>query len=285
MAGTTTVIHQPGLSYQKEYSGSVQYIGGYDEGEDGDIFSPHNQGADNGSQVPMGLEVFENVSKLVAHQNVADNEAWWGRLDFDVSDGAGNQLFDVKEIKTLNPWLQALLGDSRPYYMKIINSVTGSWIMELEHPFSCNSPAFCPWVAPSMTVRMPTGEVLGHIKHAPRETLGSFLGPSYYFQVYNYEGNLSYKIQGPNCYPFECKRDNVAVFKILKESEKVGSESQQIGEITHNWRGCCGGICSCCISGERDFASISFPSSSSAEDKALFLGLLFLVMHCYMEIQ
>lgn len=282
---STTVIHQPGLSYQKEYSGSVQYIGGYDEGDDGDVFSPQKKGADNGQPIPMGLEVFENVSKLVAHQNVADDEAWWGRMDFSIKDGAGNQLFDVKEIKTLNPWIQAFLGNSRPYYMKVINTATSSWIMELEHPFSLNSPAFCPWVAPSMTVRMPTGEVLGHIKHASRETLGSCLGPSYYFDVYNYEGDLIYKVQGPTCYPFECKRDNVAVFKILREGPKTESEHQQIGEITHNWRGCCGGICSCCITGEPDFVSISFMLALSAEDKALFLGLLFLVMHCYMEVQ
>lgn len=71
---STTVIHQPGLSYQKEYSGSVQYIGGYDEGDDGDVFSPQKKGADNGQPIPMGLEVFENVSKLVAHQNVTDDE-------------------------------------------------------------------------------------------------------------------------------------------------------------------------------------------------------------------
>lgn len=76
------MIHQPGLSYQKEYSGSVQYIGGYDEGDDGDVFSPQKKGADNGQPIPMGLEVFENVSKLVAHQNVADDE---GKKQFIVS--------------------------------------------------------------------------------------------------------------------------------------------------------------------------------------------------------
>lgn len=25
--------------------------------------------------------------------------AWWGRMDFSIKDGAGNQLFDVKESK------------------------------------------------------------------------------------------------------------------------------------------------------------------------------------------
>ena len=73
---STTVIHQPGISSQKEYSGSVQYIGGYDRpyADDGDVFVHEKQGASNEVPIPMGLEVFENVSKLVAHQNVADDE-------------------------------------------------------------------------------------------------------------------------------------------------------------------------------------------------------------------
>ena len=47
-----------------------------------------------------------------------------------------------------------------------------------------------------------------------RETCGSWLGPSYYFEVYNYEGNLVYKVEGPAGYPWECTRDSVAVFKV-----------------------------------------------------------------------
>lgn len=284
---STTVIHQPGISSQKEYSGSVQYIGGYDGpyADDGDVFVHEKQGASNEVPIPMGLEVFENVSKLVAHQNVADDEAWWGRMDFTVDDGAGTQLFNVREIQTLNSLLQALLGNNRPFYMKVINSATNNWIMELEHPVSCGFPVLCPWGAPEMTVRMPTGEVLGHIKHTARETCGSWLGPSFYFDIYNYEGALIYKVQGPAGYPCECTRDDVAVFKIMKEGPTSESGNTQIGEITHSWRGCCGGICSCCISGDPDFVSISFPLSLSAEEKALFLGLLFIVMHSYLEIQ
>ena len=72
----TTVIHQPGISYQKEYSGSVQYIGGY-EGpyvDDADVFVQQAPGSSNHVPIPMGLEVFENVSKFVAHQNVAKED-------------------------------------------------------------------------------------------------------------------------------------------------------------------------------------------------------------------
>jgi len=80
----TTVIHQPGISYQKEYSGSVQYIGGY-EGpyvDNEDVFVKQDPGSSNHIiPIPMGLEVFENVSKFVAHQNVAKED---GKLVFIV---------------------------------------------------------------------------------------------------------------------------------------------------------------------------------------------------------
>lgn len=75
----TTVIHQPGISYQKEYSGSVQYIGGY-EGpyvDDADTFVQQAPGSSNHAPIPMGLEVFENVSKFVAHQNVDKEDGKW----------------------------------------------------------------------------------------------------------------------------------------------------------------------------------------------------------------
>ena len=79
----TTVIHQPGISNQKEYSGSVQYIGGYNGPyvDDGDVFVQQGQESANQVPIPMGLEVFENVSKFVAHQNVAKEE---GKLLFNL---------------------------------------------------------------------------------------------------------------------------------------------------------------------------------------------------------
>lgn len=79
----TTVIHQPGISYQKEYSGSVQYIGGFDGPyvDDGDVLVQQGPGSASQVPIPMGLEVFENVSKFVAHQNVAKEE---GKLLFNL---------------------------------------------------------------------------------------------------------------------------------------------------------------------------------------------------------
>lgn len=272
----TNVVVQPGMSGHKSFSGSVQYIGGYD----GSYADDKNEDARNDNPIPMGLEVFEGINKLVAHQVVGSDEAWWSRMEFVVDDGAGRQLFDIKEIKTLNSWLQFLMGQSRPFYMKVIDSNSNNWIMELEHPASCPSPGMCPWASTEMTVRMPTGEVLGHIKHSDRETFGSWLGPSTYFDIYNYEGNLIYKVKGPSGYPCECTRDKVAAFQIFKE----GTQSEQVGQLTHTWRGPCGGMCSCCISEEPDFVSVQFEESLSAEDKALFLGLVFVVMHSYWEM-
>ena len=70
------ITHQPGLSGQKEYSGSVQYIGGYDGPYSGDwdVFVQEGQGANNEPPIPMGLEVFERLTKLVAHQVVGNSE-------------------------------------------------------------------------------------------------------------------------------------------------------------------------------------------------------------------
>ena len=79
----STVIHQPGISYQKEYSGSVQYIGGY-EGpyvDNEDVFVQQAPGSSDHVPIPMGLEVFENVSKFVTHQNVAKED---GKLVFNL---------------------------------------------------------------------------------------------------------------------------------------------------------------------------------------------------------
>ena len=66
----------------------------------------------------------------------------------------------------MNSFLQGLMGRSRPFYLKVIDMARNSWIMEFEHPASCGLYVFCPWASPEMTVRMPTGEVLGHIKHS-----------------------------------------------------------------------------------------------------------------------
>lgn len=78
----TTVTQQPGISYQKEYSGSVQYIGGYDGPyvNDADVFVQQASGSSNHVPIPMGLEVFENVSKFVAHQIVAKEDGKWGLI-------------------------------------------------------------------------------------------------------------------------------------------------------------------------------------------------------------
>ena len=78
MANTTVVIQQPGIrsQYQKEYSGSVQYIGGYDGPyvDDADVSVQQASGSSNHVPIPMGLEVFENVSKFVANQIVAKED-------------------------------------------------------------------------------------------------------------------------------------------------------------------------------------------------------------------
>lgn len=72
-----TVIRQPGLRSQTSgTSGSVQYIGGYDgpyAGEE-DVLLQEKKARPNEMPIPMGLEVFQGVSKLVAHQVVGEDE-------------------------------------------------------------------------------------------------------------------------------------------------------------------------------------------------------------------
>ena len=78
-----TVTHQPGIRSQNTgYSGSVQYIGGSDRSYTGDedVFFKSQQVGANEVPIPMGLEVFERVSKLVAHQVIGDDQ---GELELD----------------------------------------------------------------------------------------------------------------------------------------------------------------------------------------------------------
>lgn len=65
----TNVVVQPGMSGHN-FSGSVQYIGGYD----GSYAEDRKEDARNDNPIPMGLEVFEGINKLVAHQVVGNDE-------------------------------------------------------------------------------------------------------------------------------------------------------------------------------------------------------------------
>lgn len=71
-----SITRQPGMSGSKEYSGSVQYIGGYNGpySADEDVFLQEKRRGNEEIPIPMGLEVFERVSKLVAHQVVSSDE-------------------------------------------------------------------------------------------------------------------------------------------------------------------------------------------------------------------
>ena len=83
-----TVTHQPGIRSQNTgYSGSVQYIGGSDGPYTGDedVFLNSQQVGANELPIPMGLEVFERVSKLVAHQVVSDDQGELGLNECAIS--------------------------------------------------------------------------------------------------------------------------------------------------------------------------------------------------------
>ena len=78
-----TVVYQPGLSEKKEYTGSVQYLGGYDGPyvDDEEVLANQKRSVPKEIPIPMGLEVFQDVSKLVAHQLVDEDE---GKVTFEI---------------------------------------------------------------------------------------------------------------------------------------------------------------------------------------------------------
>ncbi|KAK3727329.1 hypothetical protein QZH41_018179 [Actinostola sp. cb2023] len=210
------------------------------------------------SRIPMSLEILKlkDVDQFIIRQNF-QSEAWWDTVRFQVEDGRGKQILEIRQEKADNGCVQAILGKMRQYFMKVYYATRNEWIMEFEHPWSCSSPIFCPWASPSMIVRMPTGEVLGQVKNASRETCGSCLPPTKYFNVFNYDGSIINAVTGPTCYPFECTSSNPASFEVTLLKVENSGKTLRVGSIDHQWRGACGGLSSCCITEEQETVSLT----------------------------
>ena len=65
--------------------------------------------------------------------------------------------------------------------MNITDDTNDSTVLELEHPSNCWSPSLCPWSVPTMIVRLPTGELLGQVKHTYVHSYTSSLEQSVLF--------------------------------------------------------------------------------------------------------
>ncbi|XP_031548754.1 uncharacterized protein LOC116286384 [Actinia tenebrosa] len=282
------------FAYRQDLSGSVEFLENIhgsnealqkNEGESVQLIQPGQKVVTRerkSTYIPMGLEILQDVEEFVIKQNY-ESEAWWNTSNFSVENGRGIEILEVRQEKAENGCIQALLGNKRQYYMKVyVNE--NNWIMEIDHPWSFSSPIFCPWKSPSMIVRMPTGEVLGQVRNASRETCGSCLPPTQYFEVFNFEGRKTHTVTGPTCCPCECSRNDPASFELL-QVDKEDKPASHIGRINHEWRGFLGGVSSCCVTEESERVSITFPRESSVQDKALFLSLGFLAFFTYFEVQ
>ncbi|XP_032234288.1 uncharacterized protein LOC116616315 [Nematostella vectensis] len=276
-----------GLAYRNDLSGSVQYIGEVEDTDDDRESLIDGRTHNNRDEVTVqaGLELLRSIDRFTLQQVVDRKDAWSSLVSFRVEDGRGDHLFDLKEIKSSGSFLRGILGMGRHYYMKVIDVNQNTCLLELEHPLSCGAPALCPWSAPTMTARMPTGEVLGQIRHSNRETCGSCFPPSSYFDLFDDKGELLYSVQGPGCHPCECTIDSVASFQLMKQNPNQKNSPEFVGEVNHIWRGPCGGCLSWCVTSETDRASITFSRGAPVQEKALFIGLLVLLTSIYWEVQ
>ncbi|CAB3998451.1 Hypothetical predicted protein [Paramuricea clavata] len=62
------------------------------------------------------------------------------------------------------------------------------------------------------------------------------------------------------------------------------SLSKQVGEISHDWRGCCGGSFSVFLSPEVDNFTLRVDKELPVRSKALLFGALMLAHFNYMEV-
>ncbi|KAK3730163.1 hypothetical protein QZH41_015997, partial [Actinostola sp. cb2023] len=90
-----------------------------------------------------------------------------------------------------------------------------------------------------------------------RETCGSCLPPTKYFNVFNYDGSIINAVTGPTCYPFECTSSNPASFEVTLLKVENSGKTLRVGSIDHQWRGACGGLSSCCITEEQETVSLT----------------------------
>ncbi|XP_065055950.1 phospholipid scramblase 2-like [Rhopilema esculentum] len=224
------------------------------------------------------VQLLENTDRLIIQRRVQDSEAWHSPNTYCIATdekSLDNPLLMVNEEASNNMVLKALFCcNQRECDLRVTDS-SGTTIMWLEHPKNCNWPILCPSCTPGMIVRSSSGRILGYVNHSPRDTCGSCLPPSLYYDVHDSENRQLLKIEGPAC-KFECC--TTTTFRIF--SSKWNS---YIGEIGHEWQGTCDGIFSCCVSPDTDKTTMTFPREMGANEKALLLGALVLAHLNYFE--
>lgn len=223
------------------------------------------------------LACLKDITKFVGHQLKDDREPWWSCNKYIVDDENSKPILRLSEEESQPVIVRALCSSNRPYFMSVVDCSTKDKIFELERIMRCCSPIFCPWSRSMIIIRDKREKILGYVKHAARETCVSWFDPSVYYEVASAEGFLQYIIKGPGGCVFECTKPNS--FRVM-----TPDLSKQVGEIFHDWRGCCGGSFSFCLSPENDRFTLRVDAEISVTNKALLFGALVLAHFNYMEV-
>lgn len=224
-----------------------------------------------------GVELLENLERFVIQRKIDPFEKWYSPNTYNISsdEKSMSTILMAKEEDADKMFLRSVLCcNQRKFDMRLVD-VNGDTVMWLEHPSSCNWPIMCPSCRPGMVVRSSSGRILGYVEHAPRDTCGSWLPPSLYYDVMDSDGQSLLKIEGPACKMEFC---STTAFRIY--SSKYNS---YIGEIGHEWQGTCDGIFSCCVTDQADKTTITFPRDINVVEKALLLGTVMLTHINYFE--
>ena len=228
-------------------------------------------------EVEDELSSLTDITTLVGHQVKAQNERWWACNSYEVNDENMKATLAIYEEEAHPAIVRAICSTNRPFFMSVFDKATNNKILEFERLMKCCSPIFFPWSRTTIIVRDRRAEILGFVKHAARETCVSWFSPSVYYEISDEKENIEFIIQGPGGCVFECKRPSI--FRIMNSSL-----SRQVGEISHDWRGCCGGSFSVFLSPKVDNFTLRVDKNLPVKSKALLFGALMLAHFNYMEV-
>ena len=203
-------------------------------------------------EIRHSLETLNNAQSLVIRQKKEWGEILTGfetRNKYSIMDGMGNNVLDAEEESgSFGTVLARLfLTYLRPFTMSIF-SADGSEIFVLERPFR--------FYFHEVNVRKPDGTLLGKIKRR-----FAFLRRIY--DVLDPSEREVFQIFGPILRPwtFLIKKDDQEQGKIVKKWSGLGKE----------------------IFTDADNFGINFPQGINADQKAVFLGALFLIDFVHFE--
>ncbi|XP_045591234.1 phospholipid scramblase 2 [Procambarus clarkii] len=217
--------------------------------------------------VPPGLEDLAQLDKVLVKQHIEFLEVFLGcemNNKYSLKNSMDQEFLQAKE--NTDCCSRNCCGPMRAFEMALINSQEQE-IIHLSRPYTC---IHCCWPCclQRLEVSCPPGTPLGSV----HQEWGFCTPIAAKFSVRNVSGDTVFIIQGPVC-TMSCGSD--VVFKILSEDG-----SDQVGNITKLWRGCCSEV----LTDAENF-SITFPMELEVRIKALLVGAAFLIDFMYFEKQ